>query len=227
MDAHVGPHAGHHLMGRVITAAIAAAVLSRAGGAQTVRLGVVMDEPREQLEREWTEQPRQVERAYCVIGWWAVVHRAASAATPQDDSIFRVARIEPANVVSATTISAEFECAAGVPELHVHPPTTCAGDDPASCINGGLNAYSCQPSREDLVKVVRRGDPFGVVQCDRRAFRFYYPSEYGPPATAVLAVTPRPAPRRASANAVPAMAVASPDARGATPAVVGQGGSAP
>ena len=78
MDAHVGPHAGHRVMGRVITAAIAAAVLSGAGGAQTVRLGVVMDEPREQLEREWTEQPRQVERAYCVIGWWAVVHRAAS-----------------------------------------------------------------------------------------------------------------------------------------------------
>lgn len=227
MGARVGACAGRHVVGRVITAAIAAAVLSHTGDAQTVRLGVVMDEPREELEREWTDQPRQLERAYCVTGWWAVVRRAASTATIQDDSIFRVARIEPAHVVSATTISAEFECAAGVPELHVHPPTTCAGDDPGSCINGGLNAYSCQPSREDLVKLVRRGEPFGVVQCDRRAFRFYYPSEYGLPPDAVLTAAPRRVPNRPSANAVPAMATASPDARGTGPAAVGQGGSAP
>lgn len=200
-----------------------AALSSRVGGAQIVRLGVVMDEPRAQLEHEWTDQPRQLERAYCVIGWWAVVRRTGNT-TYQDDSIFRAARIEPADVVSATTISAEFECGAGIPELHVHPPTTCAGDDAASCINGGLNAYSCQPSREDLVKLVRRGDPFGIIQCDRRAFRFYYPAEYGPASDAVLAAKPHRAPRRPSANAVPAMAVAAPDARSPADPDLGNGG---
>ena len=32
-------------------------------------------------------------------------------------------------------------------------------------------AYSCQPSRDDYEKLIRRGDQFAVIQCDRVAFR--------------------------------------------------------
>jgi hypothetical protein len=185
--------------------AIALAVLRHSAGAQTVHLGVVMYGPRERLEREWTDDTRQLERAYCVTGWWAAARHVARTPIVQDDSVFRVIRIEPADMTTATPTSAEFECTAGAPELHVHPPTTCAGDDPATCISGGLNAFSCQPSREDLVKLARRRDPFAVVQCDRRTFRFYYPSEYGPPPAAVLTGT-----RRSLGNVTPAMAAAVP-----------------
>ena len=99
--------------------------------------------------------------------------------------MFRVFGIEPADASNAGPMSIDFNCPAGMPELHVHTPTTCMGDDLSTCMAGGLNAYSCQPSRGDLEKLIRRGDQFAVLQCDQRAFRFYYPSEYvTPPALA-------------------------------------------
>ena len=45
----------------------------------------------------------------------------------------------------------------------------------------GGHLFVFRGCRGDLVKLVRRGDPFGVIQCDKRAFRFFFPSEYGPP----------------------------------------------
>lgn len=145
--------------------------------AQTVHYGVVMDVPRLQLDSLWNDNPRQVERAYCIVDY-SVGVRHVSRTPVQDDSVFRVFAVVPANTRSAGPSSVDFDCAPGRPELHTHTPSTCTGDDVKTCFAGGLNAYSCQPSREDLEKLVRRGDPFAVIQCDRRAFRFYYPSEY-------------------------------------------------
>lgn len=147
--------------------------------AQTVRYGVVMDQPRGHLDSLWTNDPHQVERAFCVTNYSTGVYHV-SREPVQEDSIFRVFAVSPASVTGAGPSSVDFECPAGVPELHTHTPTTCMGDDIKTCVTGGLNAYSCQPSRRDLQKLVQRGDPFAVIQCDRRDFRFYYPTEYVP-----------------------------------------------
>jgi hypothetical protein len=150
--------------------------------AQTVRLGVVMDGPRQQLIASWDEMnPRQLERAYCVVDFSYGVYHVSKTPPIQDDTVFRVFAIKNVDVTNATPISADFECPEGSPELHIHTPTTCMGDDATTCKLGGLNAYSCQPSRDDYEKLARRHDPFGVIQCDKRSFRFYYPAEYAPP----------------------------------------------
>ena len=171
--------------------------VGRSAGAQGVRLGVVMDAPREVLEQAWSEDSRQVERAYCVTHWSFGVHHVSRTIPRQDDTVFRVFKVVPATMVKAGPASAEFECPAGMPELHIHTPTTCSGDNLDTCVVGGLNAYSCQPSRGDLEKLADRGDAFGVVQCDRRAFRFYFASEYlGTQNTAVDADPRRPRAKR-------------------------------
>ena len=164
--------------------------------AQGVRLGVIMDEPRTVLEQAWTEDPRQVERAYCVTHWSFGVYQVTRTMPIQKDTVFRVFGVKPADVKAAGPASAEFECPPGVPELHIHTPTTCAGDDLNTCIVGGLNAYSCQPSRNDLEKLTSRGDAFGVIQCDRRSFRFYYAFEYVGVSTVSSTASPRPRPQR-------------------------------
>jgi hypothetical protein len=175
--------------------------------AQAVRLGVVMDGPRQQLMEAWNDMnPRQVERAYCVVDWSYGVYHVSKTPPIQDDTVFRVFAIKPVAVQNATPISADFECPEGSPELHIHTPTTCMGDDVETCKMGGLNAYSCQPSRDDYEKLVRRRDVFGVIQCDKRSFRFYYPAEYVLPDASVAAGAPppNPAPQRPG-NLTPAM----------------------
>jgi hypothetical protein len=166
--------------GLMAVLAIAGSVAHPAG-AQAVRLGVVMDGPRQALEKAWTMTPRQVERAYCVTDWSYGVNHVSRVAPIQDDSVFRVFAIRDADATNAGPSAVDFECPSGMPELHIHTPTTCMGDDMTTCVAGGLNAYSCQPSRGDLEKLVRRRDPFAVLQCDLHAFRFYYPSDYGLP----------------------------------------------
>jgi hypothetical protein len=165
-------------------AAVVHALAFTPAGAQGVHYGVVMDVPRVTLDSAWREDAQQVERAYCVVGWSYGVYHVAREPV-QDDTVYRVFNVKTAAVRGAGPSSVDFECPQGVPELHVHTPTTCTQDDVRTCVVGGLNAYSCQPSRQDLEKLARRGDPFAVIQCDRRAFRFYYPSEYGAAATLV------------------------------------------
>lgn len=155
--------------------------------AQVVHYGVVMDLPRGSLDSLWSDDPHQVERAFCVTNYSTGVYHVSRTPPVQDDTIYRVFSVKPADVNGAGPNSVDFECASGTPELHTHTPSTCAGDDVKTCVAGGLNAWSCQPSRKDLEKLARRGDPFAVVQCDRRAFRFYYPSEYVPASAATLA----------------------------------------
>lgn len=163
--------------------AVLAATLGvgRPAASQAVRLGVLMDRPRQLLEAAWTDDARQVERAYCVTDWSYGVYHVSRVAPIQDDTVFRVFQIRDADVSNAGPSAVDFDCPDGMPELHIHTPTTCMGDDVTTCASGGLNAYSCQPSRGDLEKLVRRRDPFAVLQCDLHAFRFYYASEYGPP----------------------------------------------
>ena len=126
-------------------------------GAQTVRYGVMGDSVTTQLRAAWSDDSTQSERAYCV-------QRARITSRPSlgggVDSIFRVLAVKPATPTSRDPNHVQFECAQGTPELD------------------GPLAYSCQPSRSDYEELITRGDEYGIIQCDRRAFRFYYPSEY-------------------------------------------------
>jgi hypothetical protein len=143
--------------------------------AQTVRYGVMGDSVTAQLRAAWTDDSTQSERAYCV-------QRARITSRPSlgggIDSIFRVLAVKAAIATSQDPNHVQFECAAGTPELHTHTPATCLTDDAGSCHADGPLAFSCQPSRSDYEELITRGDEYAIIQCDRRAFRFYYPSEY-------------------------------------------------
>ncbi|HWG53458.1 MAG TPA: hypothetical protein VN677_09170 [Gemmatimonadaceae bacterium] len=143
--------------------------------AQIVRYGVLDDPARSQLRAAWSDDSMQSERGYCVRRARIVVHPISPTAV---DSVFRVLEVVPARSTEADPNHVEFTCAAGTPELHTHTPATCVGSSTTYCSADGPGAYSCQPSRQDYEKLIRRGDPFGVIQCDRRAFRFYYPSDF-------------------------------------------------
>lgn len=189
------------LVAAVVAAVVATIGTARPASGQAVRLGVLMDLPRQTLESTWTDDPRQVERAYCVTDWSYGVYHVSRAAPIQDDTVFRVFAIREADASNAGPSAVDFDCPDGMPELHIHTPTTCTGDDVTTCVSGGLNAYSCQPSRGDLEKLVRRRDAFAVLQCDQHAFRFYYASEYGPPSV----VASGPGAHARTGNLTPAM----------------------
>lgn len=195
--------------GLVVVALLAAFGATTTARGQAVRLGVVMDGPRQQLVEAWNDvNPRQVERAFCVVDWSYGVYHVSKTPPIQDDTVFRVFAIKNVDVSNATPISADFECPQGSPELHIHTPTTCMGDDVETCKLGGLNAYSCQPSRDDYEKLVRRHDAFGVIQCDKRSFRFYYPAEYVRPDAVAAAAAPVPGQvvtKQKAGNLTPAM----------------------
>ena len=147
--------------------------------AQTVRYGVMGDSVTVQLRAAWSDDSAQSERAYCV-------QRARITSRPTlgggVDSIFRVLAVKPAVTTGQDPNHVQFECAPGTPELHTHTPATCLTDDADSCRPDGPLAYSCQPSRSDYVELLTRGDEYAIIQCDRRAFRFYYPNEFIPDA---------------------------------------------
>jgi len=146
--------------------------------AQTVRFGVMGDSVTRYLRALWTDDSTQNERAYCV-------QRARISSRPVlgggVDSIYRVLAVKPVQATSRDPNHVQFECAPGTPELHTHTPATCLTDDASSCHFDGPLAFSCQPSRADYRELVTRGDQFAIIQCDRRAFRFYYPSDYVEP----------------------------------------------
>lgn len=178
--AQEGSRRGARRLAALLPVVVALGGFARPAGAQGVKLGVVMNGPRSTLEQAWTEDPHQVERAYCVADYSVSVNHIRRESQAESDSVFRVFAIRNVATSNARPESVDFACPAGMPELHTHTPTTCFGNGVEQCDFGGLNAFSCQPSREDLEKLLSRGDAFGVVQCDRRAFRFYYPSEYSP-----------------------------------------------
>ena len=165
-----------------LAAVVAMVIVAGARGlrAQAVRYGVMGDSVTAQLRAAWTDDSTQSERAYCVQRARITSRPALGGGT---DSIFRVLAVKPAIITGQDPNHVQFQCAAGTPELHTHTPATCLTDDAGSCRADGPLAYSCQPSRSDYEELVTRGDQYGIIQCDRRAFRFYYPSEYvlGPP----------------------------------------------
>ncbi len=157
----------------------------------TVYYGVLMPAAREYLESRWSEAPDQLERGYCVgaISYsvqWAYDKRGR---TLGKEVLARVWSIYEADTLKGATPSsiADLGCVDGKPTVHTHPPTTCEDDEDATtCVFGGSSAFQCQPSRTDFMTLVRDKHRFSVIQCDKRAFRFYWPSEY----RADVALTP-------------------------------------
>ena len=181
------------MRGAVGVLVLLGAVAASSARAQVMRYGVVMDAARNALAAQWTDEPTQVERAYCVTQWWPAASRSAHVRSVSDsdavqkpdgrdaDTVYRVIGIKPVETSDATPNGATFSCPPGVPEVHTHPPATCYSDRTDQCYAGGADAYSCQPSREDARKLIERGDAFAIVQCDRHAFVFYYPSQFVAP----------------------------------------------
>ncbi len=148
---------------------------AQTGVAQTVRFGVLEDSVSTMLRAAWTDDSAQNERAYCIQRARITVRPVLGGGV---DSIFRILAVKPAVITEQDPNHAQFQCAPHTPELHTHTPATCLTDDATFCRAGGPMAFSCQPSREDYQELITRGDKFAIIQCDRRAFRFYYPSEY-------------------------------------------------
>lgn len=163
------------------TALLATLVVAgaRVAGAQTVRYGYMGDSVTAQLRAAWSDDSTQLERAYCVQRTRISTIPHLSGGT---DSIFRVLAVRPAVIGKPHDVNhVNFDCPHGTPELHTHTPATCSTDDAGSCRADGPLAFSCQPSRDDYEVLTDRGDQYGIIQCDRRAFRFYYPSDYVTP----------------------------------------------
>lgn len=96
-------------------------------------------------------------------------------------------------VTNATLVTPEyaseravfFECPKGSARWHSHTPTTCHSDswgnvDYSSCVMGGVDAYSCQPSSEDRARLNAVDAPFGLIHCDRWALVPYFPARASP-----------------------------------------------
>lgn len=147
--------------------------------AQSLHLGVVMDPLRSILANQWdSTSAYQSERAYCSNrGQWSYSVYWSDTTHTIRDTIFRVFNAEPVETTRANSTSIDFQCSDGAIEIHVHTPTSCGAGEHPICVLGGLNAFSCQPSRKDLEKLIKRGDPTAIIQCDRETYRFYYPWE--------------------------------------------------
>ncbi len=184
-----------------VTVLCLAILCSTAGSsvhAQTVHYGVVADDVRALLERAWSAKPGRVTRAYCVRRARFSTRRVSPGAI---DTIIQILAVRPPDVRDADPDHVDFVCPPGTPELHTHTPAACPSNAPHWCVTGGASTYSCQPSRDDYEELIERGDPFGIVQCDRRTFRFYYPSDFvranpappaAPPKSRGDGVAPRP-----------------------------------
>lgn len=128
---------------------------------------------RRDLAAEWDDTTaQQVERAYCVA--YHVDYDRTGVL------LYIVDALLPAYFVTdATPYHVTFACQPGAARLHTHTPTTCEQPphdftDYATCYRGGPDAYQCEPSPLDRAGLIRRSDPFALIQCGRFAVAVFY-----------------------------------------------------
>lgn len=105
--------------------------------------------------------------------------------TRAGDTLYWVTGATMETPTYASERAVAFDCPHGSARWHSHTPTTCHSDmwgnvDYSSCVIGGVDAYSCQASGDDLVRLRVLDAPFGLIHCDRWALVPYFPARAGP-----------------------------------------------
>lgn len=148
----------------------------------TMYYGMLANPAREYLESKWTDSTYQVEQGYCVDK--AIYYQSQQSDSQGRNYLVMVLNVLPALARKQSYYEGTFTCPKNMPLVHTHPPITCRQLQSAdlsqtlSCERGGPNAFQCEPSRKDYMSLLQTGLPFGVIQCDRRAFVFYWPHQY-------------------------------------------------
>jgi hypothetical protein len=162
---------------------IAAALVFAAGAnAQTVSpWGMADSAVREFLAASWdTTNVQQNERGFCAM--YTVRDLPFDWSQGAAYRIYELRLIMPRKSVAADQQSVEFACPdlPNIVRVHVHPPTTCEAD--GKCNWGGMLAWQCEPSPQDMRLLIAEDQAFGVIQCDRHALTFWGFKELRPPA---------------------------------------------
>lgn len=144
--------------------------------------GLVTNPAREYLESKWTDSTYQVEQGYCVDK--AVYYQSPANDSEGKNFMAVILSVLPAKAKMQSYYQGTFTCPKNMPLIHTHPPITCRQmvavdlSESLNCQRGGSNAFQCEPSRKDYEALIQTNLPFGVIQCDRRAFVFYWPHHY-------------------------------------------------
>ena len=122
-------------------------------------------------------------------GWCVTAHAAQLGNVPV---IYLTQVTRPDSVWAADAYRVGFRCPDAAYWLHTHTPVTCQvnlmlGVQPGSCRKGGDDAWECQPSPSDQVRLTMSGRSVAFIQCDQHAIIAYYPVHR-------IAVLRRPAP---------------------------------
>ena len=133
---------------------------------------IIADTVRATLAAAWTTGPDAEEQGWCVTA-----HAVQMGGVPVIylDSIAR-----PDSVWAASAYRVGFRCPDTAFWLHTHTPVTCdvtlmMGVRPGSCRSGGTDAWECQPSPSDQVRLTMSGRSVAFIQCDEHAIIAYYP----------------------------------------------------
>jgi len=133
---------------------------------------IIADTVRATLARAWTTGPDAEEQGWCVTA-----HAVSLGGVP----VIYLDQVErPDSVWAASAYRVGFRCPDAALWLHTHTPVTCdvtlmMGVRPGSCRAGGTDAWECQPSPSDQVRLTMSGRPVAFIQCDEHAIIAYYP----------------------------------------------------
>jgi hypothetical protein len=137
-----------------------------------VRFGVVSPDVRDYLAAEWDHHLNDdpyLERGYCgylELRIWAGEPAFVVTSITRPDTVVGI----------PGTTHIDFRCFSpkAVP-IHVHPPRNCPTRE-GPCTRDGPYAYQCLPSAADRESLVLFEFPFGVIQCERKALRTFWPT---------------------------------------------------
>lgn len=134
------------------------------------RFAIMDDYVRQILIEDWDLHAKDsipLERGYCLqyqLDFWA------------QEIAYRVTQITAATPTDVGSSYIAFKCPAGPnrAELHVHPATSCLGED-GPCFRGGPYAYQCLESDADTRWLNHSGELFSMIQCSREAVITFWP----------------------------------------------------
>ncbi len=142
--------------------------LSQAGVARQI---MISENAMNLMSADWNDTlTTQHERGYCVSSY-------EISYEDKSPSLILIKSVVRAPTSNSTPYSISFDCGR-MPVIHTHPPTTCKSESDSSCKLGGKDAYQCDPSKIDVYYFLMSGIPFGLIQCDKHAFRSYFAEDY-------------------------------------------------